>query len=426
MINQNYNDKRTAYQREIDGEILTKISNENKELAILLAIYLLGTDEVIITCTESQLEPKHFYNYKFGKLYEKALDINLDNRKIAPQDIDDELLTEYNIEDVDPTNYRQDILDIIELYKKRELVGGALRVVAEAGQDKPINELQDMLEKILTVSDDKYTSFRDVKLNDIYNIPQENKGLLTGLPYLDTTGVRLNNGELIAVGADTGAGKTTFVLNIIAEQIKAGGKVLFYSLEEGAVAIMKKLVSVLTGYSETVIEEGRCDKDKVAHWFKIIQENVFLVYKDGLGISELKSRAKIIHSRQKIDLICVDYWQLIGNASTVEDYVNTANGLNQLAISLDLPVIVIGQVDKNSSRMNSLDRNAFSGSKQLSNNASYIFMIQYNKEIEANVIEIVKSRKSGHYKKKVVTEQVGYSRQVKENKELTIQINSIR
>jgi hypothetical protein len=64
--------------------------------------------------------------------------------------------------------------------------------------------------------------------------------------------------------------------------------------------------------------------------------------------------------------------------------------------------------------MQDLDRDAFSGSKQLSNNASYILMLQRDKESNEVNAEIVKSRKPNHYGKKVYLNINRYSEKLTE------------
>lgn len=397
-------------------QILSYQQNENKELGILKAIYLSAIDDITSKIIELGLEPKHFYSPTYAKLYEKAVDLALDEKSVAPQDLPDELLSAFNFEDVDPLNYQQDVVDVIEYYKKRQITGGLLSGLSMIEQDKPTDEVMSVIDKIMLSAPSKYETLTDITFDSLYNNPQGEKGVITGFSSFDDTGVKFLNGQLIAVGADTGAGKTTFVLNIMAHQIKIGNKVLFYSLEQPAREIMIKLLTLLSGFSERQILEGKADKEIVQKWFYIIQQNVFVIYKDGLSIAEIKTRAKIIHSKEKVSLICVDYWQLISGAgeNTLEKYVNTADGLLAMALSLNLPVIAIGQVDKNSSRMKDLDRNAFSGSKQLSNNSSYIVMLQKDPEAPNAIAKIVKSRKPNHYGKTIALKINPYTEKLSE------------
>ena len=103
-------------------QILSYQQNENKELGILKAIYLSAIDDITSKIIELGLEPKHFYSPTYAKLYEKAVDLALDEKSVAPQDLPDELLSAFNFEDVDPLNYQQDVVDVIAAGAERRPV----------------------------------------------------------------------------------------------------------------------------------------------------------------------------------------------------------------------------------------------------------------------------------------------------------------
>lgn len=408
---QDYNN----YNTITSGQILSTIKNENKELNILSAIYLLGKD-VCIKVMETGLEPKHFYSPIFGKLYAKAVDISLEDNTPTYQDIPDDLLNSYNFSETDLMTYLQDCKDVISLSKRRLLASNLLKGLTMIEQDKSEAEVLNVLEGSMSEHNDNLETLQDITFESIYNNKVGEVGVITGFPTFDNSGVKFLNGQLIAIGADTGAGKTTFMLNVMAHQIKMGNKVLMYSLEQPVREIMMKLLTILSGYSEKHIATGNANEEVIKHWYNVIQKNVFVVYKDGITISEIKARTKMLHSTHNFNLICVDYWQLINGAGSnaLEKYVSTADGLLGMALTLNLPVIALAQVDKNSSRMQDLDRNAFSGSKQLSNNASYILMLQRDKETNEVNAEIVKSRKPNHYGKRVYLDINRYSEKLSE------------
>jgi replicative DNA helicase len=386
--------------------MISKIKNENKELAVLANIYLVDNSS-IFRLLELGLEPKHFYSLEFAKLYQKAIDTVLDGGKVVMQDISDAIIENYEIIDIDCSNYYQDAQDIIELSDKRVLAGKLIQGIQMIEQDKSKEEIVNVIEGSLQFSDKKVETLQDIQFESYYNNKQGEKGIMTGFPSFDYSGVKFLNGQLIAVGADTGVGKTTFLVHIMAQQIKLGNKVLLFSLEEPARKIMMRFLKVLSGYHISQIISGEAPEEQIRHWDKIIKENVQTVYKAGLTIAELKSRAKMLHARYNFSVIGVDYWQLLNGVGVnkLEQLVNVADNLLSIAISMDLPVITLGQVDKASSRLQKLDRNSFSGSKQLSNNSAYIIMLQKEKEEDGDIIiEIVKSRESHNYGRTVRTE----------------------
>jgi replicative DNA helicase len=381
--------------------LLSELHNEKKELAVLGAIFLLQDMKPIIHYLSINLLPEHFYNLKFRQVYEMAVDKAMLDGTPAYQDIPDEILETYDFESVNYTNYKEDVKDIIQLFNRRQEIEAYAKgySVLQGGGD--LTEALSFIENKITNTSNRIISSETIKLEDVYNVKGKEKGVITGFKSFDNAGVKFLNGQLIAIGADTGAGKTTFMINIIANELLMGNKVLMFSLEQPAIEIEYKLLTILTKYPEKMIKEGMVEREIVEQAYKIIKGNIVILYKDGMTTSEIKSQAKLYHKRKEFSLICVDYWQLIQGAgdNALERYVNTADGLLSTALSLELPVIAIGQVDKGSSRMTNLDRNAFSGSKQLSNNASYIIMLQKDKD--DTIAEIVKSRKPTHYGRRV-------------------------
>jgi replicative DNA helicase len=384
--------------------LLMELHNDKKELAVLGAIFLLQDIDVMLYYLSINLLPEHFYNLKFQELYEIAIDKAMLENKIVYQDIPNEIIEAYDFSDVDYTNYKQDAVDIIELAKKRQDIEAYAKgySVLQAGGD--IMEAIACIENKTSTVDKKIETLQDITFDEVYNNYISDKGVMTGFASFDNAGIKFLNGQLIAIGADTGAGKTTFLLNIIAEQLKLGNKILMFSLEQPAREILDKLLTILSGYSEKEIRDGKPPEENIRKWYNVIQQNVFVVFKDGLNISEIKTIVKQYDKMYKLSLIAVDYWQLIQGTgdNALEKYVNTADGLLSLALGTNLPVISLAQVDKVSSRMQNLDRNAFSGSKQLSNNSSYIIMLQRDKETNQTAAEIVKSRKPNHYGRKIM------------------------
>lgn len=382
--------------------LLSELHNHNKELAVLGAIFLQD-GQPILHYLSIGLEPEHFYTPAFQKVYEMVIEKAMLDQTPVYQDISADITNDYSFLDVDYTNYKEDVLDVIKLAKKRKDIQTYAEGygILQSGGD--IEDVIAYIDSKKTTEKNNIETLQDIAFSEIYNNKSPDKGVITGFNSLDYSGVKFLNGQLIAIGADTGAGKTTFMLNIMAHQIKMGNKALMFSLEQPAREILDKLLTILSGNTEKAIRDGLASEDEIKKWYDIIQENVFVIFKDGLNISEIKTIAKQYHKSHNISLVAVDYWQLVqGNGdNALERYVSTADGLLSLALAENLPVIVLAQVDKASSRLQTLDRNAFSGSKQLSNNASYIFMLQRDKETNQTVAEIVKSRKPNHYGKRV-------------------------
>jgi replicative DNA helicase len=398
--NLNYKNETPNINYLLSGEVLSELQNNFKEQEILGSIYLTNNPDTLPNLMEVGLLPEHFYDTTLGRLYEEAIDKYLDNGTPQLSDVPEEILEMYHLQDLSYNLPLDNAKEVMKLAKKRKVMGAILQG-AILLKDNDTTDIYPYLETALEEDTSKEKTIQQISFDELQEITKSVKGIPTGIDKLDRAGVKFNNGQLTAIGADTGAGKTTFLLNIITNQIKLENKVLFFSLEETAIDIVYKMLALLTGFSK---EEIQTTKDSmkleiIKNEHLRIQRNLFIECKDGMTISQLKTRAKNLHRRHNFTLIGVDYWQMLqGNTDTaIERYISTADGLLNLAIFLNVPVIALAQVDKNSSRMTTLDRNAFSGSKQLSNNAYYVMMLQMEKDTKETTLEIVKSRHPKHY-----------------------------
>lgn len=376
-------------------EVIAKYYNTAKERNIIMNIYEFGerAEDVLEKALEIGLEPKHFHTIALGQLYENAVERILDGKGISLMDLPQEHI---ETDLVDYSSFSDDCRDVIDLYNNRETVNSIYRSVMHV-ENEDIAKAKSEIEKALESEPETHRTIQDIDLMTIWGNPEQNNGIPTGIQPLDVIGVKLLGGHLYAIGADTGAGKTTLALNIMARQVTKGSNVLMYSLEQPTSEIYMRLLTILSGYSENEIRTGTADIQKLQHYDNLLKRHANVIDDSMLTTQAMQMRAKVIHQRNPLAMIVVDLWQLIQNTanSYIERLISSADGLLSMAKQLSLPIITIAQVDKSSSRMSKLDRNAFAGSKQLSNNSSYILMLQKGED-GITQLEIVKSRKPGH------------------------------
>ncbi len=376
-------------------EVIAKYYNTAKERNIIMNIYEFGerAEDVLEKALEIGLEPKHFHTIALGQLYENAVERILDGKGISLMDLPQEHI---ETDLVDYSSFSDDCRDVIDLYNNRETVNSIYRSVMHV-ENEDIAKAKSEIEKALESEPETHRTIQDIDLMTIWGNPEQNNGIPTGIQPLDVIGVKLLGGHLYAIGADTGAGKTTLALNIMARQVTKGSNVLMYSLEQPTSEIYMRLLTILSGYSENEIRTGTADIQKLQHYDNLLKRHANVIDDSMLTTQAMQMRAKVIHQRNPLAMIVVDLWQLIQNTanSYIERLISSADEPLSMAKQLSLPIITIAHVDKSSSRMSKLDRNAFAGSKQLSNNSSYILMLQKGED-GITQLEIVKSRKPGH------------------------------
>lgn len=174
----------------------------------------------------------------------------------------------------------------------------------------------------------------------------------TGLPSLgNALGGGLIRGGLIVVAARPGMGKTTMALNI-AEHIGAeGAGVLFVSLEMSPSQLMAKRFARLTGIDSARLTLG--DQLSEREWQRVAEatgvlskSGMFTNRRPGASVADVESMAQQVPNLQAI---FIDYLGLVRadrDGSRYETTSATSNELKQLAVRLNVPVVLLCQLSR--------------------------------------------------------------------------------
>ncbi|MGZ3688714.1 MAG: replicative DNA helicase, partial [Bdellovibrionota bacterium] len=183
-------------------------------------------------------------------------------------------------------------------------------------------------------------------------------GLKTGFPAVD----RLTNGlrphQVWVIAARPGMGKTSFVLSIVQNiGIRSDGVVGFFSMEMKGTELLERMISGLTQIDGKRLRLGQL---RDMEWQKLIQAadqiaraKVFIDESGGVTVLDIRSRCRRLKHREKrLDLVVIDYLQLISpiqtrNAGTPEsDLATISRNLKELAKELNVPIIVLSQLNR--------------------------------------------------------------------------------
>jgi replicative DNA helicase len=200
-------------------------------------------------------------------------------------------------------------------------------------------------------------------LMDIQNRKIE-VGIPTGYAPLDDFTGGLKKGEMFVLAVRPSIGKTSLGLNIISNvAIKGANRrpVAFFSLEMTDNQIAPRLLCAESGIPESVFWNGTFnDTDMVkltSAVTNIRDAQLFIDPTGGLTISELRAKARRLKNEHDIQLIVIDYLQLMHADARIDsrqqEVAEISGGIKKLAKDLDVPVLVLAQlnreIDKNSS-----------------------------------------------------------------------------
>src|SRR6201747_2036547 len=196
-------------------------------------------------------------------------------------------------------------------------------------------------------------------------------GVATGLRDLDSKMGGLQRSDLIIVAGRPGMGKTALATNIAYNVAKAhqaelqadgtkksvnGGIVGFFSCEMSAEQLATRILAEQTGVSSSLIRRGgitQTEFDKIRDYTIELQHlPLYVDETGGLSISQLTARARRLKRQKGLDLIVVDYIQLLqgsgkrGNDNRVQEVTEITTSLKALAKELNIPVIALSQLSR--------------------------------------------------------------------------------
>ena len=275
---------------------------------------------------------------------------------------------------------------IYELHIKRSLVGIGQNIIQETIENSNELEGYDLIENaendLYNLSQSgsterKYSPFSQALKSAIDIIDQSFKkdgkiaGLPTGLKDLDKKLGGLHKSDLVIIAGRPSMGKTALGTNIAFNAAKKfkeeedefgnkiivdGGKVAFFSLEMSSEQLATRVLaeqSKITGDKMRKAELSKDDFTKIAKVSSELQNlNLFIDDNPVLTIPSLRSRARRLKRIYNIDLIIIDYLQLMSGSSNsrndgrVQEISEITRGLKAIAKELNIPIIALSQLSR--------------------------------------------------------------------------------
>ncbi|HHX15955.1 MAG TPA: AAA family ATPase, partial [Fibrobacter sp.] len=176
----------------------------------------------------------------------------------------------------------------------------------------------------------------------------------TGFDALDTLTNGLQPSDLIVLAGRPGMGKTAFALSLASNAaINFGRKVAFFSLEMDGEQLVQRILSSRAQVNLSNLRSGRLSRDDYqkinAQVQPILESKVFVDDNSDLGIMELMSKTRSLKRKSGLDLVIVDYLQLMKTGKEENRAVAIgaiSRGLKILAKDLRVPVIALAQLSR--------------------------------------------------------------------------------
>ncbi len=362
-----------------DDPLLDKVPPHSLEAEMSVLGAMMLSPDAIGLCIQ-YLDADAFYRAEHRALFACLLDLYDKNEPIDLVSMKEALAQRGDLEDIGGEDYLVTLADSTptvanaEYYAKvvkeksllRGLINAAAEIIRDAHTPDQVDDVLDRCEqRIFDVVERKIvgqaTDMRSILAEVMQKLELVGGKGVTGLPTgfmdLDDKTRGLHSGQLIILAARPSVGKSALALNI-AEHVAVdhGRPLAFFSLEMSKEELALRLVSSKGEVDGQDLRKGRVPTEKARH----IAQHVLPVLRDtplyiddmsGLRVIDLRAKARRLIQRHDIELIVVDYLQLMtapGAESRQVEVASISRGLKALARELDVPVLAVAQLRRES------------------------------------------------------------------------------
>ncbi len=353
-------------------------SNIEAEEALLGSVLI---DPDVIVQVATAVQPQDFYVQRHGWIYDAMRYLHDLRQPVDFVTVTDELERRGQLKDLGGAAYISSLINVVpssvHAYQYalivqrtstlRQLIHAAGEIARKAYDesqdvDSVVNESEEL---IFAISEGRLE--RDlVEISHIMRVVMDDldelhrrKGEIMGVPMgfrdLDKILGGLQNSDLVIVAARPGMGKTSMALTMALNAAKYHKKcVAIFSLEMSNEQLVQRLLSQESRINSQRLRLGQIRDDE---WGRVAQASGTLsecaIYIDDsatLSPFELRTKARRLHAKNSIDLLIVDYMQLMHGGKFSENRVQEmsliSRSLKQLARELRIPVVALSQLSR--------------------------------------------------------------------------------
>lgn len=355
--------------------------NEEAEIATLGALLL---DSESLSVVLRFLRPDDFYKISHQKIFQGIINLFTKGEVIDLLTLTDELKREGELESVGGPAYVSMLSSAVPTsanveYYARIVQGTSirrslLRIAGEinAGARDDSRESRVIIEeierRIFEITERQQTgtikTAREVVLKTIeaieklYHTKDSYTGIPSGFPDLDNMTSGFQKSEFIVIGARPSVGKTALAMSMAAHiTIKLKIPVGFFTLEMSDMALMQRLLSAEARLDSKRLRAGLLRPADFHHISeaaaRIYEAPLFIDDTPNLKLLDLRAQARRMKMQMGVQILFIDYIGLIepetkGNTPRHEQVAEISRSLKALARELDMPVVTLSQVGRQS------------------------------------------------------------------------------
>lgn len=208
------------------------------------------------------------------------------------------------------------------------------------------------IKEILNQTYEKISDLHDPEMKDKFN------GLQTGFRSLDNVLSGLQKTDLVIIAARPAMGKTAFALNIAQNIARHSKSVGIISLEMSKEQLVERMFCALLGVDSWKMRTGKLSDEDFARIGNVMddlnQTKIFIDDSSVNGIVEIRTKARRLQAQYGLDLLIVDYLQMMNSSSRpssyqtnrVQEISEITRALKNLARELHIPIIALSQLSR--------------------------------------------------------------------------------
>ena len=341
---------------------------------------ILLDKEAMISVSET-LVPEDFYKEAHKVIYESMLKLYNSQSEIDLITLTDELRDQGYLDDIGGIAYITSLSTVVpttsnikyyvnivkEKSISRQLISAANDIInlGYDGSAKVEYVLENAEKKIFDISQERATNdFQPINqvisealsmLEKLYEEKYDVTGLTTGFRDLNKKINGLQRSDLLLIAARPAMGKTAFALNLVQNAaLKGDASVAVFSLEMSKEQLVQRMIASQSTVELKKIKTGTlADNDwpRITDGMAILSgAKIHIDDTPGIKISELRSKCRKLKIEKGLDLVLIDYLQLMEgegqNESRQQEIAKISRSLKILAKELDCPVVALSQLSR--------------------------------------------------------------------------------
>ncbi len=347
------------------------------EEAVLGALML---EKNALTAVIEFLRPEHFYTEQHKEIYTAIVDLFKTSEPVDMRTVVSQLRKNGKLEVVGGAYFIAELTSkvssaanieyharyIIEMAIKRELIQISSQIQRDAYEDT--TDVFDLLDKteqsVFAISDSNlrknYDTMKSLMARAVQEL-QERKnhkdgltGVPTGFTKLDRVLSGWQKSDLVIIAARPGMGKTAFVVSALRNAaVDFNFPVALFSLEMASLQLVNRLIS-----AEAELESEKIKRGTLAdfEWAQLVHKTnrlsaapIFIDDTPALSILELRAKCRRLKAEHNIQLIVIDYLQLMkgdSQGNREQEIASISRALKSIAKELEVPVLALSQLSR--------------------------------------------------------------------------------